>query len=314
VRDRFVQDGHRFYFPDGHPAFRDLGRKLTAPSENTQVVWSLIEIAHSRGWGEITVLGSERFREEAWRQGRLAGLNVRGFRPSDDQQAQLVRTLARSLARPMPQSDAVAEGAPHAQSSETAETRIAGQLLDHGKDAYRHDPNKEPSYFVRLKTSEGEREVWGRDIERAISKSLTQPQIGDAVILQRTGQRPVTVTRRTRGEDGEPLEQVIGALRNRWVLEKQEFFEERTKSASVVRNESVTAKEAVRNHPQLAGTYLSLRAAQLAADALRDPQDRRQFVRQVRRALADTIERGEPLQPVRLHERTARKEPRAVTR
>src|SRR5690348_16343458 len=44
VRDRFVQDGHRFYFPDGAPAFRDLGRRLTTPSENTQVIHSLIEI------------------------------------------------------------------------------------------------------------------------------------------------------------------------------------------------------------------------------------------------------------------------------
>ena len=44
VRDRFVQDGHRFYFPDGAPAFRDRGRRLTTTSENTQVVHSLIEI------------------------------------------------------------------------------------------------------------------------------------------------------------------------------------------------------------------------------------------------------------------------------
>jgi hypothetical protein len=39
---------------------------------------------------------------------------------------------------------------------------------------------------VRLKTREGTREIWGKDIERAVAKSLTQPQIGDEVILQRT--------------------------------------------------------------------------------------------------------------------------------
>jgi len=72
VRDRFVQDGHRFYFPDGAPAFRDLGRRLTTPSENTQVIHSLIEIARSRGWTEVSVTGTERFRHEAWRQARLA--------------------------------------------------------------------------------------------------------------------------------------------------------------------------------------------------------------------------------------------------
>src|SRR5437764_11231381 len=91
VRDRFVQDGHRFFFPDGAPAFKDLGRRLTTSSENTQVVHSLIEIAHSRGWTEVTVTGTERFRQEAWREARLAGLAVRGYRPSDAEQAQLVR-------------------------------------------------------------------------------------------------------------------------------------------------------------------------------------------------------------------------------
>jgi hypothetical protein len=83
VRDRFVQDGHRFFFPDGAPAFKDLGRRLTTASENTQVVHSLIQIANSRGWTEVTVTGTERFRQEAWRQARLAGLGVRGYRPSE---------------------------------------------------------------------------------------------------------------------------------------------------------------------------------------------------------------------------------------
>ncbi|HTG61040.1 MAG TPA: hypothetical protein VMG63_16720, partial [Terriglobia bacterium] len=63
-------------------------------------------------------------------------------------------------------------------------------------------------------------------------------------------------------------------------------------------------REAVREHPELAGTYLNLRAAELASRALRDPQDQRRFVSQVRSALADDIERGEPLQPVRLRERS----------
>ena len=66
-------------------------------------------------------------------------------------------------------------------------------------------------------------------------------------------------------------------------------------------------KLAVRQHPGLAGTYLNLRAAELASRALRDPEDQRRFIAQVRSALADDIERGEPLQPVRLRERAERK-------
>lgn len=318
VRDRFVQEGHRFYFPDGAAAFKDLGRRLTTASENTQVVHSLIEIAHSRGWTEVRVSGTERFRREAWQQARLAGLNVRGYRPSEAEQAQLIRALSRSLVRSPERVDAISvdagtqtppkdvnlgAGSPGGQQPRE---RITGKLVDHGRDAYRHDPNEDPSYFVRLRTREGIREVWGKDIERAVAKSLTQPQIGDEVVLVRTGRDLVTVKRPERGADGELTPKEVDVFRNRWVIEKESFLAARAAAAQIVRNEAVGPREAVREHPELAGTYLNLRAAELASRALRDPEDRRRFVAQVRGALADDIERGEPLQPVRLRERPKR--------
>jgi Large polyvalent protein-associated domain 7 len=318
VRDRFVQEGHRFYFPDGAPAFKDLGRRLTTASENTQLVHSLIEIAHSRGWTEVRVSGTERFRREAWQQARLAGLNVRGYRPSEAEQAQLIRALSRSLVRSPERVDAISvDAGTQAPARETQpgagspggqepRERITGKLVDHGRDAYRHDPNEDPSYFVRLKTREGIREIWGKDIERALGKSLTQPQIGDEVVLARTGRDLVTVKRPERGADGQLTPKEVDVFRNRWVIEKQEFFEQRAAAAQIVRNESIAARDAVRQHPELTGTYLNLRAAELASRALRDPEDQRRFVAQVRGALADDVERGEPLQPVRLHDRTVR--------
>ena len=317
VRDRFVQDGHRFFFPDGAPAFKDLGRRLTTASENTQVVHSLIQIAHSRGWTEVTVSGTERFRQEAWRQARLAGLGVRGYRPSDAEQAQLIRALGRNLLRSSERADPISAdvGTPGTPIRERptrapgaeARERIVGKLLDHGRDAYRHDPNEDPSYFVRLQTRDGTREIWGKDIERAVTTSLTQPQVGDQVILQRAGRDVVTVKRQERGADGEVRPKEVEVFRNRWVIEKQSFFEARTAAAQIVRDDAVGAREAVRQHPELAGTYLNLRAAELASRALRDPEDQQRFVAQVRSALADDIERGEPLQPVRLRERAERK-------
>jgi hypothetical protein len=70
-------------------------------------------------------------------------------------------------------------------------------------------------------------------------------------------------------------------------------------AAEMVRDESVGPREAVRQRPELAGTYLNLRAAELASRALRDREDQKRFVSQVRGSLAEGIERGEPLQPVR---------------
>ena len=140
-----------------------------------------------------------------------------------------------------------------------------------------------------------------------MTKSLTQPQIGDEVVLQRTGRDSVTVKRQERDLEGQPRSKNVEVFRNRWVIEKQSFFEARAAAAQIVRDEGIAAREAVREHPELAGTYLNLRAAELASRALRDPQDRRRFVWQVRSALADDIERGEALQPVRLRERTVAK-------
>jgi hypothetical protein len=316
VRDRFVQDGHRFYFADGKEAFKDRGRRLTTSSENTQVVHSLIEIARSRGWSEVTVSGTERFRQEAWRQARMAGLAVRGYKPDEVQQQQLIRALGRNLPRSTGVDAVVAEaplpptteGSAHPSARQSAHERIAGKLLEHGRDSYRHDPNAEPSYFVRLRTADGAREIWGKDIERALAKSLTQPQIGDDVILQQAGRDSVTVKRLERDRQGELQAKEAAVYRNRWVIEKREFFDERARAADIVRDAGIDVRTAVRERPQLAGTYLNLRAAELVARALRDPEDQRRFVAQVRSALADGIERGEPLQPVRLRERG----PRAV--
>ena len=309
VRDRFVQDGNRFYFPDGALAIRDRGRKLATPSENTEVIRSLIEIAQSRRWSEITVSGTERFRQEAWRQGRLGGLSVRGYQASDEERAQLIRALGKSLPstseRPA-NSDAIQESAAAAQSHTGRQplrdkpVRFAGRLLEHGADAYRHDPNQQPSYFVKLQTEQGTREFWGKDLERAVVGSLSQPQIGDEVILQRAGRDAVTVRRHTRAEGGPETERQVETFRNRWVLEKREFFEQRATAAGVVRQETIEARQAVKSHPELAGAYAALRAAQLVARRFTESDDRSTFVARVREGLADQIERGGSLPSVKV--------------
>ena len=322
VRDRFVQDKRRFYFPDGAPAFRDHGKRLTTGSENTEVVRSLVEIARTRGWEEITAQGTERFRREAWRQGRLAGLDVRGYKPSAPERAAMVRSRARQADGTQmelqvpgsgPESDsAVREGAAPSGAAKTrpapgARDLIVGNLLDHGRESYRFDPRESMSYFIELGTEEGKRTIWGKDLERAMKQSLTQPQIGDKIAMRRTGADRVTVQRRDRDADGRVIsEREVGASRVRWVVEKRGFFEARAAAAEVLRDPNVDRRQAVRQHPELVGTYLQLHAAQLAARRIRDPEDREKFVALVRAALADSVARGEPLQPVRLRDRAGR--------
>jgi len=312
VRDRFIQDGHRFHFPDGAPAFRDFGRRLTSASENTEVIHSLIQIAESREWQQISVSGTERFRQEAWRQGRMAGLTVRGYGPSEVERAQVVRALGRKSELDEirePVTTGADESTRQARTRAPRDERIVGKLLDHGRDSYRFDPREPMSYFVRVATPEGPRTIWGKDLERAVAQSLSRTAIGDEVALWSSGADAVTVKRRERDRSGRVLEEKeVAARRNRWTIERTDFLEARAAAAATLRDPSLDAKEGVRRHPELAGTYLQIRAAEIAARAIRDPQDQRKFVEKVRGALASSIERGEPLQPVRVRERQLARE------
>jgi hypothetical protein len=318
VRRRFVQVKNRYYFPDGARAFTDRGTRLTTSSENTEVIRSLIQIAEARGWSGVTVRGTERFRKEAWLAARLARLDVRGYRPSEFEQGHLVRTLGRQ--GPAPAIDSVTAGdrpTPADHDTRAPEKRgglLTGRLMDHGSAPYRHDPHEPMSYFVKLETGRGDRTIWGVDLERAFRQSLTQPQVGDEVGLRSVRQESVKVHTQKRDEAGELIERDLATHRNRWIVEKSPFFEAREDAARTVLDTSIDPKQAVKNHPELVGTYLQVRAAQLAAKQFRDPQDRERFVQQVRSALADAVARGEPLPAVRLRERAAERTPKAPDR
>jgi putative DNA primase/helicase len=311
IRKRFVQIGHRYHFPDGAHAFTDRGARFITPSENTEVVKSLIAIAEARGWKEITVSGTDRFRKEAWAAASAFDIKVRGYTPTEFERAHLARKLAREGADE-PAARYVSE--PVLGRSQPDRNRppdpIAGRLIDHGAASYRHEARQAMSYFVKIDTPSGEREIWGVDLKRALKESLTQPKIGEEIGLRAVRRDTVTVQDPKRDQDGKVVgKKPLDTHRNRWIVETADFFAERAAAARTLRDASVDPKQAARRHPELIGTYLQMHVAQIAARRLRDPQDRERFVSLVRTALADAVDRGEPLAPVRLKERTADRKP-----
>jgi putative DNA primase/helicase len=313
VRRRFVQVGRKYYFPDGARAFTDRGRRLTTPSENTEVIRSLVTIAHARGWNEIVVRGTDSFRREAWFAARRVGLEVRGYRPTDLEQARLVRTLAsrrpgveeRFAEAQPPRSQARGSRSEQGSTRHSAEELVTGRLIEHGRAPFQHDRHQPVSYFAKIETGQGERVIWGVDLERAFRESVTKPQAGDEIGLRTVRKDSVKVKATKRDKTGKVIgEKAVGALRNRWIVEKRDFFKARSAAAEAVRDRGVSARDAVKAHPELIGTYLQIRAAELAAKTLKDPQDRTRFVSSVRTALADSVARGEPAIRVKLRERT----------
>ena len=179
---------------------------------------------------------------------------------------------------------------------------IVGRLVDHGAAPYGHDPKQPMSYFVRVETERGDREIWGVDLERAFRQSLSTPGIGDMIGLRAIGQQAVTVLAAKLDADGRQVGTAPrDTHRNQWVVERKSFLDARQQMAEVLRDPTLPAAEAVRRHPELEGSYMQLQMGKkLAEQQFRDKVQREQFVDHLRAHIAQRIENGQPMEPVRL--------------
>lgn len=393
VRERFVRMGRYYYFPGGNVAFEDKGRKVITRSENTEVVRSLVEIAQARGWNDITVSGTERFRREAWRQATYAGLILRGYEPSEQDKRQFVRDLAKARSpqespgplidpprtviappyRTMPAPAASAAPEPEAamrrQSQMSFESEAnperdaplrtsdrhgarphradptpvvstpepevarsqarkgtrsgsrrsrvyAGRLIEHGEARYRFRDDKELSYFVRLETPNGPKELWGVDFPRALKQAGVKE--GDLVEVELTGRRSVAVKRPARDAQGRVLgEEEVPAHRNEWDVRQQESGTNggsRAKGFSLsarsqaLHESSALARKSAHKDPALTNALATLRVAELLAEAaVPDAAQRSKFVEGVRAQLAQMLDSDATPPAPRLRERAAQR-------
>lgn len=312
VQERFIQIGNKFHFPDGTEAFTHDSNRLTTRSENSVVIQSMVAIARENGKGPVTVGGTEFFKKEAWFAASLAGLEVRGYQPTDFERERLARSLAARRNPGAPEAAAVpADPRPAERALESgraAEPRpqaselIVGRLVDHGAAPYGHDPKQAMSYFVRVETARGDREIWGVDLERAFRQSLSTPGIGDEIGVRAVGRQPVTVLAPKLDEQGRETGQApLDTHRNQWIVERKNFLDERQRMADVLRNTEMPAADGIRRHPELEGSYMQLQMGRaLAEQQFRDKAQREQFVDHLRAHIAQRIEFGRPLDPVML--------------
>ena len=188
------------------------------------------------------------------------------------------------------------------------EQLVIGRLTEHGRAHYQFRAGEDLSYYLKLLTSQGERTLWGKDLERALATGETKPKVGDLIGARRVARRAVTITSRERDTEGRIVrQQEHYAHRTRWVVEKVKFFAERARLARQLREEQLDLRESVRAHPELKSTFLSIRAAEAFADQrIADPKDRERFLELVRGAMAGSIKKGAPLPSVRLRDSRVR--------
>ncbi|EMK8419712.1 hypothetical protein V9O75_002835 [Shigella sonnei] len=105
-----------------------------------------------------------------------------------------------------------------------AEQVIIGRLIEHGPAPYKHDKDNQDSYFVRVETGRGIKELWGQGLEHAIHSSGAEP--GRHVKLYDLGQEetkvPVLDKNGDIAKDSTGAEMWKPAIRRAWGAEAAE--------------------------------------------------------------------------------------------
>ncbi|EGU30972.1 relaxase [Vibrio ichthyoenteri ATCC 700023] len=103
-----------------------------------------------------------------------------------------------------------------------------GTVVSHGEAHYQHNKKNEKSYVVTLDNNGMTRELWGKDLARAMKENAIQ--VGDKIKLTQAGQKDVVVTTKQQQPDGSIKRENIEALRNEWQVTKATDQELKTKA------------------------------------------------------------------------------------
>ena len=142
------------------------------------------------------------------------------FRNLTKQQRVALATLRAILAERGDSATAIAMTAELAAKRFMKQRVYVGRMLDHGAAPYENREDEAPNYFVKLKTANGDRTIWGVDLERGIADGRLQR--GDDLVLIHLGRKPVTVATRERDESGAYTGRQVEAVvnRNTWEVGK----------------------------------------------------------------------------------------------
>jgi putative DNA primase/helicase len=238
VRSQFRVAGSRFHFKDQPQkvAFKDKGESMVSASNDERVAKAMATMAEAKGWKTIEVSGHPDFKREVWMEATLRGLDVRGFKPKEQDLSLLEAKRERSMYNTVIHVETGREQMKDIQSPESGERNPAqhsereskkalrtyeGRVLEHGLANFKHDPDEKPSYFVKLATDKGEKTVWGIDLKRAMAEGSVKN--GDDIKMEFKGNEPVTVEALIRNKAGKIVgKEEITTHRNTWDVQKSD--------------------------------------------------------------------------------------------
>jgi hypothetical protein len=131
-------------------AFVDHGDHIRIHSQSNTAIKAALQLGRCKWGNKIRVTGSLVYRQKAWLQGCLLGLEISGYKPSARDQQQLAALIAERDARLEARraeraAVSVAEGKAH-----TAELNSAAKEYQKIEDAKHHEQGKDPDWLDEI--------------------------------------------------------------------------------------------------------------------------------------------------------------------
>ncbi|OAI00903.1 hypothetical protein A1353_19020 [Methylomonas methanica] len=288
VAARYLRIKNQYYFQDKTLAFEDSGKQLTLGTENVTVIRDAVAIAESRSWQAITVSGTDKFKQQVWREASMKGIEVVGYKPTKLEEAELVKAMASRDAK-----NEVPEKKPQQRDGVTT-----GVLLAHGADHYQHDPEKGKSYFVKLEVNGKEVTKWGADFKRAFADSQSQPQVGDTVVLSNVGKQSVNIPTQTRDNDGNEVTTKKPVQKTTWRIETEEYQNALEEHAQALRTGKEIEQNVIAQIPQVREAIIAAKLGERIAEQahqsgdIKSEDEKQVLVYLIREGLASALEKG----------------------
>lgn len=227
VKNQYRVSGKDYFFKDqggkvDEIAFQDKGNKLTTSLNSERVSKSLVEMADSKGWGDIKVSGHKEFKRQVFRAASERGISVRGYTPDADDLEFVESKQQRNTIQPTVKREASREAVVGESNSQLTNTpdNNSGTLVAHGTAPYQNKKDNSDSYFLTIESNGSESTKWGLGLESAIDKSGVI--VGDKVRVEKVDDR-----------------YKVSGERNLWKVENAERAEVITAVATAVAAEKV---------------------------------------------------------------------------
>ena len=157
---------------------------LKTRKNDAKTIQNMLEIAENNGWTSVKIKGSNEFKREEWLQASLKGLEVNGYKPTE-QDKKLLETRKERLEK---NTNSITNDneTPKQAEREKPIHEATGKLVAHGVAPYPNSEKGSKTYYADIQTADGTTQrLWGKGIQAALQNSNSRE--GDNIHLAKTG-------------------------------------------------------------------------------------------------------------------------------